>query len=68
MKRGNSLLRAHVAIIFPSIVQVLTGVLLLQLTNGLSAFLQASCSVLMHWDKSLIVVLARRDLMAALQG
>lgn len=68
MKRGNSLLRAHMAVTFPSIVQVVAGVSLLQLTNGLSAFLQASCSVLMLWDKSLIAVLARRDLMAALQG
>lgn len=36
--------------------------------NGQSAVLQASCSVLMFWDKSLISVLARGDLMAALQG
>lgn len=36
--------------------------------NGHSAVLQASCSVLMFWDKSLILVLARGDLMAALQG
>lgn len=68
MKRGNSLLRAHMAVTFPSIVQFLAGVSLLQLTNGLSAFLQASCSVLMLWDKSLPEVLAWRDLMAALQG
>lgn len=52
----------------PSIIQVLTGVSLLQLTKGLSAFLQASCSVLMFWDKSLIAALARGDLMVALQG
>lgn len=58
------------AVTSPSILQVRSqgGVSLLQLTNGLSAFLQASCGVLMLWDKSLIAVLARRDLMAALQG
>lgn len=36
--------------------------------NGQSAILQASCCVLMFWDKSLISVLARGDLMVALQG
>lgn len=54
--------------VVPSVVQIFTEVSLSQLKWAEGFFLQASCSALMFWDKSLISVLARGDLMAALQG